>query len=162
MADGLVNGVALPPSRGAGARQPERVETMQAIVGRLDELAHRLVQLSPQPSWRARRCMIVSTPFRMQVTGARKRLADLAATGEVCGQDALRWVFELNDSRLQIERRLHDLETSLNMLQCVATPPAERVREAELFASNKAELLKVLNGIRNLIAQRFPEALSEG
>ena len=106
--------------------------------------------------------MIVSTPFRMQVTGARKRLADLAATGEVCGQDALRWVFELNDSRLQIERRLHDLETSLNMLQCVATPPAERVREAELFASNKAELLKVLNGIRDLIAQRFPEALSEG
>ncbi len=155
------NVVVLSGRGGAGKRQPARVEALRATVGQLDELGCRLQQLSPHLSWSAQRCMIASTPFRMRLTGARKRLDDLVSSGLLGEQDGARWALELNDACLEAERRLYDIDVCLHTLQRMETSLAERARGTEIFASNRSELLKVLSEIRHLITQRPPAELGE-
>lgn len=157
MADRRGNVLVLPGRAEAGKVQQEHIEALRAIVGQLDELRHRLQDLSPRPSWSATRWMIASTPFRMRVTGANRSLGDLTRLSPVGGQDALRSVFQLNDACYAATQRLHDLEACLATLQSAEGSWAERAREAALFAASQCELLVALSQIRSLILQWFPD-----
>jgi hypothetical protein len=154
MADRSDNVLVLPGGGGAGMRQSARVEALRATVRRLDELACSLQQFSPRMSWSVQRCMIASTPFRIRLTGARRRLDDLVTSRLLGAQDGARWALELNDACLEAERRMHDIDVSLHTLQRVESSLAERDRGIEIFASNRSELLTVLSEIRHLISQR--------
>jgi hypothetical protein len=136
-----------------GKKQPAYVTAMRAAVRQLDELGCCLQELSPHLSWSAQRCMIASTPLRMRLTGARKRLDDLASSRFFGDQEGASWALELNDARLEADRRLQDIDECLHSLNCVGTSLAERVRRIEMFASYRSELLTVLSEIRHLITQ---------
>ena len=105
--------------------------------------------------------MIASTLFRMELTGARKSLDALASASNVGRPHWIRWTFELNDTRLEAERWLKDIEVCLYTLQRSETLPAERARLTKKFAYCRFELLKVLGEIQHLVAQRFPAVLPE-
>jgi hypothetical protein len=155
------NVIKHPAWADAGREQLARLEVLRATVGQLDELGCRLQQVSPNSSWPAQRWMIASTPFRMRLIGVRQGLGELARMDHIAGRDAVRWALKLNDARLQAERRLHDLDVCLHTLQRVDVSPRERVRETEVFASSRSELLKTLQEIRHLIARRFPAVVGE-
>src|SRR5262249_48324273 len=149
------------PDRGGTERRPSvQLEVLEAAIEQLDELDCLLQQLSPHVNWSAQRWMIASTPFRMRLTSARKRLSDLAGMSLDSGQTAMCWALELGDLRLDAERWLQDIEVCLYRLQCIDTLARERARETEAFASSRSELLKVIAKIRYLIAQRFPTAVA--
>jgi hypothetical protein len=105
--------------------------------------------------------MIASTPFRMRLTGARKRLDYLATMNPLGEQDAIRWTLELHDACTEAEQHLHYIDASLHTLQRTDPTPADRAREMEIFASSRSEFLKALREIRHLIAQQFPTVLCE-
>jgi hypothetical protein len=151
------NVLMLPSQR--GARKSAHVEALRATVKQLDELACSLQHFSPRISWSAQRCMIASTSLRMWLTGARKRLDDLATSRLLGEEDGARWSLELNDACLEAERRLHDIDVCLHTLQRVESSLAERDRGIETFASGRSELLTVLNAIRLLITQRAAAGL---
>jgi hypothetical protein len=98
--------------------------------------------------------MIASTPLRMRLTAARKRLDDLLTSRLLGEQDGARWALELNDACLEAERRLHDIDVCFHALQRVESSLADRDRGIEIFASSRSELLTVLSEIRHLITQR--------
>jgi hypothetical protein len=148
------NVLMLPGRGGASKRQSARVEALRGTVRQLDELACSLQQFSPRMSWSAQRCMIASTPLRMRLTSARKRLDDLLTSRLLGEQDGARWALELNDACLEAERRLHDIDVCFHTLQRVESSLADRDRGIEIFASNRSELLTVLSEIRHLITQR--------
>jgi hypothetical protein len=161
MADSTDNIIALPDRGRARKRQTECPDVLRAIVEQFDELGYRLQAFMPHSSWSAQRWMINTTPFRMRLTGTRKRLGDLARISPVGQEDAARWAFELNDARLEVERELHDIDACLQILQLAGTSHPDRARETEMFASRRSELLKALEKIRRLIVQRFPTVLTE-
>src|SRR5947207_585648 len=107
------------------------LETLRAAVERFDELSNSMQQLSPRMSWPAKRWMISSTSFRMRLTTARKLLNDLSGIRLDGDHNAVCWALELNDVRLEVERRLRDVEACLYMLQHVDTLPAQRARATE-------------------------------
>lgn len=161
MADRHDNVVMLPGQRQAVKSQLAHVDVLRATVEQLDELGYRLQQLTPHSTWPTQRWMIASTPFRMRLASARKRLNDLGGLNIIIEQNANHWTFELNDARLEAERRLQDIDACLHVLQSVEASPSDRARDTEIFAYNKAKLLKALRAIRQLIAQRFPAVLGD-
>jgi hypothetical protein len=159
MADHRGNVIMLRSPRRLGSGQSEFHDVLCGTVGLLDDLRCCLRQLSPHPGWSAQRWMIASTPFRMRLTSARRRLADLAVVSRTQEQAALQWALEFTDARLEAERRLHDIDACLRTLQCPDTAPRDGARAMEIFVSNRSELLKTLHKIEYLIAQRFPATL---
>jgi hypothetical protein len=156
--DGYRDNVVALADRGWTRReQLGRPEGLCAAVGHLDEVSRRLQQLSPHATWSARRWMIASTPFRMRLVGARKRLGELTASRPVCEQADMYWFLELKDASLMAERRIHDLDACLRTLQHPDTPPSARARQTEIFTSRGSELVEAAVRIRNLLLQRFPE-----
>jgi len=149
--------VALPDRGWADGQQPSRPEVLRAAAGHLDELSRRLNQLSPHGTWSARRWMIASTPFRMRLVGARKRLGELTSSQSASGQADVYWFLELKDASLEAERRIRDLDACLRTLQHSHTHPSARARETEIFTSRRSELVEAAMRIRNLLFQRFPE-----
>jgi hypothetical protein len=147
------NVLALPRRNRAGGIRSSRIGVVQAAVARLDELAFALRQLSPHVSWSARQCMIASTPLRMLLTIARRKVNDLISSSLSDDQDADRWVLEFNDACLETDRRLHEIEVCLHTLQCTELSLAERGQGIEIFASSKSELLTVLGEMSRLIGQ---------
>jgi hypothetical protein len=137
-------------------------EIVLAAVGQLEKLGCHLQQLSPRPGWSAQRWMIASTPFRMRIAATVRMLSDLAKISSAAGQGDARWAFELSEACFRAIRLLNDIDACLQMLRGVDTPPAERVRETRFFASNRSEVLKVLDKIRCLIAQQVPAEQSDG
>ena len=105
--------------------------------------------------------MIASTPFRMRLTGVRKRLGDLAALDSAGEESDIRWTFEFNDARLWGRRQLHDIDTCLRTLQDGNASAAERTPRDRNFTSSRFELLKVLDKIRHLLSQRCLAVLNE-
>jgi hypothetical protein len=127
----------------------------------LDELGWRLRELFPRSSWSAQQWMIASTPFRMELTRMRSRLDDLANISTGSEYNAIQWVFEFNDARLEAERRLHEIGMSLQSLQCPEISQADRIRETNVFAVNRPGLLTALGRIQHMIATQFPAALND-
>jgi hypothetical protein len=140
------NVVAHPTAARAGQEQPARLEALRVALGQLDELGDRLQRISPQSNWTAQRWMIASTPFRMRLVGAHRRLDDLAQVDALGEHDPIRWTLELGQARYKAEKQLHDITSCLNVLHRVDASPAERVRETEIFAAITSELLKALKG----------------
>jgi hypothetical protein len=124
-------------------------------VAQLDELVCSLQAFSPRVNWSAQQCMIASTSFRMLLTGARRRLGALVASRVLSEQEGARWTLEVNDACVEAERRVHDIEVCLQVLQRKESSLAERDRGIEIFASNRSELLTLLSEIRHLIAQQI-------
>ena len=139
---------------GVDKSQSARVEALRASVRQLDGLVCSLRQFSPRLNWSAQRCMIASTPFRMRLTGARRRLNALVANRVLGDHDGARWALEVNDACVEAERKLHDIEVCLQVLQHAESSLAERDRGIETFASNRSELLPLLSEIRHLITQQ--------
>lgn len=159
MAASRDNVVLMLPGWGeTGQALPTRLEVLQAAVGQLDELGRSIEQVSPLMSWSARRWMIASTPFRMRLTSARKLLDALSRVN----LDVTCWTFELNDARLEVERRLNDLEICLYTLHHLDTSPAERAQMTGTFTSSVSALVKVITKIRHLIIRRFLAAADLG
>lgn len=159
MADHRDNVVVLPERGRSAGMQPSRPEVLRAVVEQLDELSRCLQQLSPHPTWSAQRWMIASTPFRMRLVGARKRLAELTTSWPVSDQVDSYWLLELKDVSLEGERRIHDIDMCLQTLQHADTPLSARARENEIFASGRSDLVQVAERVRGLFHQRFPESL---
>ena len=113
MADRRENVVMLPGRGWVGREQAGYPDIARTTVGQLDELSHHLQQLSPHMHWSARRWMIASTPFRMRLTGARRRLSELRVMSAAGGQHPGRGALELSDACLDAERRLHEIDTCL-------------------------------------------------
>lgn len=147
------NVLALPRRDQAGGIRPSRMGGLQAAVAQLDELAFALRQLSPHVSWSARRCMIASTPLRMLLAIARRKVNDLISNSLSDDQDGGRWALEFNDVCLEADRRLHEIEVCLHTLQCAELSLRERGQGIEIFASSKSELLTVLGEISRLTCQ---------
>ena len=156
MADRRENVVVLPGRGWVGREQVGYPEIAWTTVGQLDELSHHLQQISPQMHWSARRWMIASTPFRMRLTGARRRLSELCLMSATDGQHPDRGALELSDACLDAERRLHEIDACLYKLLRTETLHTERTRAVEIFASGKSDLLKVFGEIRQLLGQQFP------
>jgi hypothetical protein len=147
--------VIVLPNHGAGSNErPPSTDALRAAAGQLEELGRCLQEISPHANWSAQRWMIASTPFRMRLIGARRKLSDLAKLGSADEQSDIRWMFEVNDARLGAERRLHDIDACLQTLQDVNASITDRIRETETFAASRFELLKVLDKIRHLLVQR--------
>ena len=162
MADDQRGNLILLSGRGrAAGRQIPHHGMLQMVSEQLDELGRRLRQCSPQSAWPARQWMVASTPFRMRVTSARKRLEDLAVVCAVAEQDHFRWALELDDVRRDAERRLREIAACLHILQCADTSPAERERQTEKFLSARSDFLAVLTEIQRSVARQLlpgPEA----
>lgn len=159
MADHRGNVIMLHDRRGLDTGPAELHDALCRTVRLLEDLRCRLQQVSPHPSWSAQRWMIASTPFRMRLTSARRRLGDLTAVSTAHEPTALRWTLEFDDARLEAEQRLHDIDTCLRTLHRPDTATPARARATEEFISSKSELLKALGKIEYLIAQRFPAAI---
>lgn len=153
MTDRRDNVFVLPGRGEARNRQPGSVEILRTAVGELDELSFCLQQISPHSNWSAQRWMIASTPFRMRLIGARKRLGDLAQISTV-GEHDIRWVLEFNDARIGAERRLRDVDRYLRTLQRMDSSHSERAREMERFVSCRSDLLRILSKIRQLLVRQ--------
>ena len=132
-------------------------DVLQAVIGQLDELSRCLQQLSPHPTWSAQRWMIESTPFRMRLIGARKRLAELATSWPVSDQVDSYWLLELKHVSLEAERRINGIDMCLQTLEHADTPLPARTRETEIFASGRSELVQVTERVRGLFDQRFSD-----
>jgi hypothetical protein len=141
----------------ATGRQSGRSEELRGVLAHLDELNHRLQQFSPHPTWSAQRWMIASTPFRMRLTGARRRLGGLTASHSVSSQTDLHWIGELKDASALAERRIQDIDACLRTLQHAATSLPARAQETEVFITSRSELMEAVGRIRDLLCQRFPE-----
>lgn len=157
MDDHRDNVVALPDRGWVGGKQSSRPEVLRAAIGHLDELSRRLEQLSPHAMWSAQRWMIASTPFRMRLIGARKRLGELTASRPASGKADVYWFLELKDASLEAERRICALDACLRILQHAGTSPSARARETEIFNSRRSELVEAATRIRNLLLQQSPE-----
>jgi hypothetical protein len=155
------NNVVALASHGTGKWTAMSLGLAQATVSQLDAVCWHLRNLSPCSNWSAQQWMIASTPFRMQLTATRRRLDDLATVSIDDEQNAIRWSFELNDARLEVERGLYDIGLSLQSLQNSKALPVERMRETELFIIYRSKLLKTLKNVQCVIAQRFPARLSD-
>jgi hypothetical protein len=135
--------------------QPLWSELLSVTIEQLDELGYRLQQLSPQSSWPPQRWMTDSTPFRMRVTRARKRLGEVAGISPDAEQSSIRWAVEFNDVRLEAERQLRDIDACLCRLQRPDASASERARETEVFTSSRSEFLRALQEIRELLEERI-------
>lgn len=153
--------VIIFPAREGGSWGSTPGESLRDAVEEFSELERCLLQLAPQRSWSAQRWMIASTPFRMLLIGASKRLKDLRDTNPADGQTTMSWAFELNDACLETERCLNDIDVCLDMLQRPDASFAERAREIEMFASSRSMLLKALGRIRYLTTRDFTAELGE-
>jgi hypothetical protein len=161
VADHHGNVIALPGRGGAHRHQQEREEALRGIVAQLDDLRQCLQEFPPRPGWPPKRWMIASTPFRMRLTSAHRSLGDLARLGPFGEQDSIRLAYQLNDACRSAGLRMNDIEACLETLQDTQAPPAERARQAGLFAASRSRLLAALSEIQRLIIQRFPSALAE-
>jgi len=101
--------------------------------------------------------MIASTPFRMRLTGVRRRLRELTASSRASEQTDIHWFLELKDASFEAERRIHDIDFCLFTLQDASISAPDRAREAKVFISRMPEFLEAVGQIRNLLTQRFPE-----
>jgi len=144
-------------SRCAVEGQATRVQALQVTAGQLDQLASRLRQCSPEPGWSAHHWMIASTPFRMRLVGARKRMAELVRMSPVDGKAAIRWVIDLNEARLTAEQKLRDIDSCLRILHDADTSVNERAQNAEIFLFNRSGLLKALDEIQRLVSSQLQE-----
>jgi len=161
MADRRENVVMLPGRAWVGREHAGYPEIARTTVGQLDELSHHLQRLSPHVHWSARRWMIASTPFRMRLTGARRRLSGFCVMSAADGQHPGRGALELSDACLDAARRLHEIDVCLYKLLRTETPDTERTRAAEIFVSGKSGLLEVFGEIRQLLGQQFPAVPGE-
>lgn len=150
------NVVMLPGHDREAERRGDETWAVRAAVWQFDELSRRLRQLSPQPVWSARQWMIASTPFRMRLTAASRRLGELTTSRPIYEQTDIQWFLELKDAFLAAERWIHDIDTCLRTLQDMATSSSDRARETEVFTSIMRGLLEAVGRIRNLLVQRFP------
>jgi hypothetical protein len=146
--------VSVPGSGTVDRESSATLGVLVAAVTQLDGLSSALEQVSPQPDWRAQQWMISTTPFRMLLTGWRRRTAELAGLSLDDEPDALRQEFEFNDAHLAVERGLREIDACLQILQCADVSTAERIKQAAVFARIRSELLAALQAIRKLIAQR--------
>src|SRR5690242_536417 len=101
MDDHRDNVVALPDCAWVGGKQPSYQEVLRGAIGHLDELSSRLDKLAPHVTWSARQWMIASTPFRMRLIGARKRLRELTACRPAPGQTDVYWLLKLQDASIE-------------------------------------------------------------
>jgi hypothetical protein len=90
----------------------------------------------------------------MRLAGTRRRLNDLAWVSSAAEEQDMCWAFELNQARLKAERRFRNIDVCLRTLQYADISHEERVRQAEVFSSNRSELLELLCKIRHLLAQQ--------
>jgi hypothetical protein len=125
---------------------------MRSAIEALDELTDRLMEVSPQLSWSAKRWRIASTPFRMLCIGALRRLDNLAMVVSICEGNEVGWVYQFNDACRDAERKLRDIDACLYALQNTETLPDERSRSIEQFVSGRCALVKVAAEIRCLTA----------
>jgi hypothetical protein len=153
------NIITLPGRGEAGQHQQEHTEALRDIVARLDDLHWCLQECSPRSGWSAKRWMIASTPFRMQLTGARRSLEDLPRLGLFGEQDAIRLAYQLNDLCRAAAQRMQDIEACLGTLQNAEAPPAGRAQGVGLFVVSRDRLLAALSEIRHLVVQRYPGVL---
>jgi hypothetical protein len=157
MADDQRGSLILLSSRGRDvSRQIPYQAMLRTVIGQLEEVGCRLRQCSPQPTWPARQWMIASTPFRMRLTGGRKRLEDLAVVCAIAEQDHARWALELNDARREAERRLREIAACLHILQRADTSPAERERQTEKFFAARSDFLAVIAEIQRSVVRQLP------
>ncbi len=154
------NVVALP-SRGTVNGLTVRVQALQVTMAQLDQLAFRLRQCSPEPGWSAQHWMIASTPFRMRLVGARKRLRELVRMSPADSNAALHWAIDLNDARLTAEQKLRDIDACLRTLQYTDISLEERTQKAEVFLFKRSELLKVLGEIQRLVSCQLPGLMDD-
>jgi hypothetical protein len=151
MADRHDNVVALPRPVGAGSRPLARIESLRVTIGLLDKLGYYLQEISSRSSWSAERWMIASTPLRMRLAGAYKRLNVLGLISAAAEEHDICWAFELDQVRLKAERRMYDIDVCLQTLQSAGISHAERVRQTEAFTFGQFELLELLGKIRHLL-----------
>jgi hypothetical protein len=154
------NVVALP-RRAAVREQAVRVQALQVAMGQLDQLARCLRQCSPESGWSAQHWMIGSTPFRMRLVGARKRLEELVRMSPVDGNAAIHWAVNLNDLRLTAEQKLRDVEACLRTLRYINTSLEERAQKTEIFLVRKSELLNALEELQRLLSCQLPEMIDD-
>ena len=121
-------------------------------MAQLDQLARCLRQCSPEPDWSAQHWMIASTPFRMRLVGARKRLKEFVQMNPMDGNAAIHWAVSLNDVRSTAEQKLCDIEACLRTLQCTDSSPEERMQKTEMFLGRRFELLNALDEIQQLLS----------
>jgi len=160
MSDHSDNVVIYPAAARTGWMQAKHTEALRVTMNQLDELSDKLLQIPPQSDWPAERWMIATTPFRMRLAGTRGQLEDLGRMGPVGEHHPVRWMLDLNHARYRADGQLDAIMGCLQLLQRTDASPAERAREAEVFAYRRSELLAVLREIRRLIAWRFPAVLS--
>jgi hypothetical protein len=127
----------------------------------LDQLALRLRQCSPEPGWSAQQWMIASTPFRMRLVGARKRLRELVRMSPVDTRPAIDWALDLRDARLTVEQKLRDVDVCLLTLHHVDASPQERALKAEAFISRRSDLLEALGQLLRLVSCRLPDPVRQ-
>jgi hypothetical protein len=151
------NVVVLRDRGRTAGRQSGRPDVVRAVVGHLDELSLRLRQLSPHSTWSAQQWMIDSTPYRMRLTGARRKLGELATSRPISQQTDSHWVLELKYASLEAERRIREIDLCLRTLQHADTSLPTRAAETENFTSTRSELMEAVSRIRDLLSQRFPE-----
>jgi hypothetical protein len=133
-------------------------EALQAAVRQLDDLGHELERVSAHRHWPAEQWMIATTPFRLQLPRARKRLAQLTTVSAIAQERDIGWALELTSARRLAESQLDDIRMCLHVLHQLGTEPADRVREAEAFVSHRSRFLKSIGRLRCLIMKHFPEA----
>jgi hypothetical protein len=160
MPDHSDNVVIHPAAARTGWTHAAQFEALRQTVNQLDELSDKLLQIPPQSDWPAERWMIAATPFRMRLAGTRARLEGLGRMGPVGEHHPVRWMLDLNHARYKADGQLNAIMGCLQVLQRADASPAERGREAEVFACCRSELLTLLREIRRLIAWRFPAVLS--
>jgi len=161
MTDPGGNVVVLPTAARAGRRQPARLEALRVTVGQLDELSDRLQRISPRSDWPAKAWIIAATPLRMRLASIRSGLNDLGTMDPLAEPNTVRWMLDLSYARSRAGQQLDAIMACLHVLQCTDASPAERAREAEIFAFSRSELLTALQEVRHLIAGRFPAVFGE-
>jgi hypothetical protein len=161
--DGHQGRPGTPPGGGGPAgRQRTSAEALRATVRQLDDLSHHLERICGDRNWSAQQWMIASTPFRMQIPQARRRLGELAGIDVIAQERDIGRALELTRARLLVERQLNDLALRLRVLHQLDCDPVRRYRDAETFSFYRSRILKSIKRLCYLIGQRLLEVQQGG
>jgi hypothetical protein len=124
-----------------------------AAAQELSDLQSCLGRIVRDPRWSAAEWKAACSPLLLHLPKARQSLAELDGIRAGRWPD-IDWAVRLRAARGEVDRRLMDLSISVSMLGSEETSSSDAVIA---FSSDAMLLAEVVDGLRDLIASRYPQ-----
>jgi hypothetical protein len=151
------NVIVFPGQEAVGRPASVTGRELRALSERLHLLSCGLHAIVPHSDWTARQWMIASTPFRMQSSGTRGRLARVAGSAGSSGR-AIRRAVEIGYACLETERALQAVDRRLDDVMGATTEPGTAVQATRAFMADRREALTAMDDLRLVIIREISGA----